>query len=286
MFIEVALGWHLLALVHLSGNALLRTYQLLVSPSVLGYMIHDQFFNFIPKIHNNKTSFISKVSNSIYVLSIKEWNLDTFLKRIFWNPFKSIGNTFRFMSTKAGLICFSVLYIAGLFFLLFDEHIPKQIDQYIHLLFALLGSILILMAFVERKDALKAWLLIIISQCYIVLSIALINDEYEYVEITLYACGLLAAAIIGIVILLKLKKAEKEINLNDFYGHIYHHPNLAFWFLIACLAFVGLPFTPSFIGVDLMFSHIDHNEYVLIALTSISFLVLELSVLRIYARLF
>ena len=41
MFIEVALGWHILVLVHLSGNALLRTYQLLVSPSVLGYMIHD-----------------------------------------------------------------------------------------------------------------------------------------------------------------------------------------------------------------------------------------------------
>jgi NADH-quinone oxidoreductase subunit L len=49
---------------------------------------------------------------------------------------------------------------------------------------------------------------------------------------------------------------------------------------------VGLPFTPSFIGIDLMFSHVDHDEYLLIILTSISFLVLELSVLRIYARLF
>jgi NADH-quinone oxidoreductase subunit L len=74
--------------------------------------------------------------------------------------------------------------------------------------------------------------------------------------------------------------------LNDFYGKIHHHPKLAFWFLIASLAFVSLPFTPSFIGIDLMFSHIEKEEYFLISLTTLNFLVLELTVLRIYARLF
>jgi len=74
--------------------------------------------------------------------------------------------------------------------------------------------------------------------------------------------------------------------LDDFYGHIYHHPKLAFVFLLACFAFVSLPFTPSFIGIDLMFTHIDKEEYLLITMTTINFLVLELSVLRIYARLF
>ena len=44
MFIEVALGWHVLALIHFAGNAFLRTYQLLVSPSVLNYSIHDMMF--------------------------------------------------------------------------------------------------------------------------------------------------------------------------------------------------------------------------------------------------
>jgi hypothetical protein len=75
-------------------------------------------------------------------------------------------------------------------------------------------------------------------------------------------------------------------NLNDFYGHIYHHPQLGAWLLVACLVFVWVPFTLSFIGIDLLSSHVDHDEYILITLTSISFLVLELSVLRIYARLF
>jgi len=145
---------------------------------------------------------------------------------------------------------------------------------------------LILIAFVEKKNALKAWYLIIISQFYIVLSIAKLNDKYEYYEISLYVCGLIFAAIAGIIILNKLERKEKGLSLNDFYGHVYHHPKWGAWFLVACLAFVGLPFTPSFIGIDLMFSHVDHDEYFLITLTSISFLVLELTVLRIYARLF
>lgn len=286
MLIEVAMGWHYFALIHLSGNALLRTYQLLVSPSVLGYMIHNQFYNYVKKEFNNKVNLATKVRNSIYVFCIQEWNLDNFLKNLIWNPLKSIGKFFQFISNKAGMISLSIFYLMGLLFLLYDDHIPPHLDENIHLLFAFIGMILVLLAFVEKKDALKAWLLIIISQFYIVLSIALINDEYEYSEILLYVCGLLVAAILGIFILIKLKTAEKDIPLNDFYGHVYHHPNWAFWFLIACLAFVCLPFTPSFIGIDLMFSHIDHDEYALIFLTSISFLVLELSALRIYARLF
>nr|MBP7477335.1 hypothetical protein [Chitinophagales bacterium] len=286
MLIEVALGWHYLALMHIAGNALLRSYQLLISPSILGYMIHNQFYNFKVKTYNTNENFINKIRNSIYVFCIQEWNLDNFLKKLIWNPLKAIGKLFQFISNRTGMISLSIFYILGLIFLLYDDHIPPRLDENIHLLFAFIGMILILLAFAEKRDALKAWLLIIISQFYIVLSIALINDEYEYSEILLYVCGLIVAACIGVVILAKLKKEEKEIALNDFYGHVYQHPIWAFWFLIACLAFVCLPFTPSFIGIDLMFSHIDHDEYALIFLTSISFLVLELSALRIYARLF
>ena len=286
MFIEVALGWHVLVLIHLSGNALLRTYQLLVSPSVLGYMIHEQFFNFVPKVYNNKNSFSTKILNSIYLLSVKEWNMDRNLKKLIWNPFKYIGLKAQFIVNKVGLIIISILFIGGLLLFYFGEHIPLQVDKYLHLFFAFTGMILILIAFAERKNALKAWILIIQSQCYIVLSIALLNDQYEYIEILLYLCGLAIAAIVGFVILRKLQHKEKVLSLNDFYGHIYHYPKLAFYFLLACLAFVSLPFTPSFIGIDLMFSHIDHDEYLLIGFVSINFLVLELSVLRIYARLF
>ena len=46
IFIEIALGFHVLALIHFAGNAFLRTYQLLVSPSVLNYLVHHQYFHY------------------------------------------------------------------------------------------------------------------------------------------------------------------------------------------------------------------------------------------------
>ena len=286
MFIEVALGWHNLVLIHFTGNALLRTYQLLVSPSVLGYLVHDQIFNFTPKKYKNQKSFSSKISNTFYILSLKEWNMDYFLKKILWDPFKYLGNKFYFLSAKWPLILSGIIYIVGLLFFYFDDQIPEKIDKTIHVLFALISLVLILIAFVEKQNAIKAWNIIILSQFYCVLSVALLNDKYQYQEIILYAGGLILAAIIGGYSLRKLLDAEKHLSLNDFYGHVYQHPKLGFVFLVACFAFVSLPFTPSFIGIDLIFSHIDKEEYLLITLTTLNFLVLELAVLRIYARLF
>jgi formate hydrogenlyase subunit 3/multisubunit Na+/H+ antiporter MnhD subunit len=249
-------------------------------------MIHDQLFNYIPKRYKNQFSFIDKINNSIYMLGIKEWNMDPLLKKILWDPFKFIGRAFQFLNNRKGIYGFGIFFLVGFLLFAFDDHLPEQIDKYLHLLFAFIGTILVLVAFTEKRNALNAWYFIILSQFYIVLAIAKLNDEYEYLEILLYSIGLLFAAIAGIIILRKLQVAEKKLKLDDFYGHIYHHSGLGNWFLVACLAFVGLPFTPSFIGIDLMFSHVDHDEYILIALISISFLVLELSVLRIYARLF
>ena len=61
---------------------------------------------------------------------------------------------------------------------------------------------------------------------------------------------------------------------------------MALVFLIACLGLIGLPFTPTFIGIDLLFSHIHKREEVMIIFTALSFLFLEIAVLRLYARIF
>ncbi len=286
MFVELAMGWHTLVLIHFTGNAFLRTYQLLVSPSVLGYLIHDQFFSYVPKQFGAKNSFWNKISNTVYLLSLKEWNMDAFQFNYLWSPFKWIGRKLNFLNHKTILFSLVLIYIIGLFLFMNDEILPKQLDELLHIFFAFIGMILILKSFSKRTDAIIVWFMIIASQFYILLSIAFLNDQYEYIEILLYVSGLSIAAVTGFYCLQKLKSIEKNIDLNDFYGYNHDHPKYGFWFLISCLAFVGLPFSPTFIGVDLMFSHIDKNEYGLISITAISFLFIEISVLRIYARLF
>jgi formate hydrogenlyase subunit 3/multisubunit Na+/H+ antiporter MnhD subunit len=61
---------------------------------------------------------------------------------------------------------------------------------------------------------------------------------------------------------------------------------IGFIFLVSCLGIIGLPFTPTFIGIDLLFSHIHKHEEILIIFTAFSFIFVELAILRIYARVF
>ena len=90
----------------------------------------------------------------------------------------------------------------------------------------------------------------------------------------------------GYLCLKKIKSLENDIDLNQFYGHAYEHPVLSFLFLVSCLGMVGFPFTPTFIGIDLLFSHINKQEIILVVFLALSFIFMEIAVLRIYARLF
>src|SRR5688572_526968 len=111
MFIEIALGFHWLVLIHFAGNAFLRTYQLLVSPSVLNYLVHHQYFHY----HPPKQKKLSRITASLYILGIKEWNLDTLMFKYVWSPFKWIGKKFQFLESNIFVV---VLASAGFGFLL------------------------------------------------------------------------------------------------------------------------------------------------------------------------
>jgi NADH:ubiquinone oxidoreductase subunit 4 (subunit M) len=49
---------------------------------------------------------------------------------------------------------------------------------------------------------------------------------------------------------------------------------------------MGFPITPSFIGEDLIFSHIHENQYLLAIINSSGFIFGGIAIIRIYARLF
>ena len=285
IFIEVALGWHTLALVHFAGNAFLRTYQLLVSPSVLGYMIHDQVFNYEPKPAKSHENLAQKIRNTLYVLGLKEWNLDFFQYRYLWQPFKWIGNRFNFMSAKLGFACIIAVFALGVGAYLEQSHLSPSIYNVLKIVYPFIGMLLVIRAFVHRGDARIAWVLLLISQFFMALSIA-INEYVVMSELITFLSGAVVCAVVGYVCLSKIKNIENDIQLNGFHGHIYEHPKIGFAFLVCALGLVGFPFTPTFLGIDLMFSHLHPSQIVPTACTAIGFIFIEISVLRIYARLF
>tara|TARA_Y100000589_G_scaffold332160_1_gene389813 strand:- start:2750 stop:3112 length:363 start_codon:yes stop_codon:yes gene_type:complete len=61
---------------------------------------------------------------------------------------------------------------------------------------------------------------------------------------------------------------------------------LAILFLISCLGLMGFPITYTFIGEDVLYSHIKVNEYYLVFFTASSYIVGGIALVRMYARLF
>jgi NADH:ubiquinone oxidoreductase subunit 5 (subunit L)/multisubunit Na+/H+ antiporter MnhA subunit len=285
IFIEIALGFETLALIHFAGNAFLRTYQLLVSPSVVSYLIRDQFYNFQPKSRKVNFFFPKRIENTLYILALKEFNLEGFLNLVLWKPLKMIGKLLDFLDIKRVYYFFIPLFILGFLAYKFKVDLPPQLISVLPEVFAFIGLVFVFKSFSERKSPFLAWILIVLNHFWIALAIVF-NDKVSVNEIAFYLAGIILAGGIGYVALLQLKKIEMRILISQYLGHVYEHPKYAFFFLLATLGITGFPITSTFIGEDLIFSHIDSNQIVLAFFVASSFVVSGIAGIRIYARLF
>jgi NADH-quinone oxidoreductase subunit L len=285
IFIEIALGFETLALIHFAGNAFLRTYQLLVSPSVVSYMIRDQFYNFQPKSTKSILFFPKKIENTLYILALKEFNLEGFLNLVLWKPLKTIGKLLDFLNIKRVYFFFIPIYLAGFFAYKFRLDLPTQLISVLPEIFAFIGLVFVFKSFSERKSPFLAWILIVMNHFWIALAIVF-NEKVSTNEIIVYLLGVIISGIIGYIALLQLKKMEMRILINQYLGHVYEHPKFALLFLIATLGITGFPITTTFVGEDLIFSHIDSKQIFLAFFVASSFVVSGIAGIRIYARLF
>jgi NADH-quinone oxidoreductase subunit L len=285
IFIELALGFDNLALFHFAGNAFLRTYQLLVSPSVVSYLIREQFYNFSPHERSIEDSFPKKIEYTLYILCLKEWNLDSLMYRYLWNPLKWAGSKINFLTIPRLIFLFIPIYLLGIFFLYNNQILPENIQHSLPLVFSLFGLLMVLKSFTERKHARISWLLILMNHFWVALAISF-NEHFNYDHTVLYLCGIAVSGLLGILCLLWLRLREGSIDLDQFHGHSYKYPRLAFIFLLACLGLTGFPITPTFIGEDLIFTHIHEDQMGLALFTALSFILDGLSVIRIFARVF
>lgn len=285
IFIEIALGFETLALIHFAGNAFLRTYQLLVSPSVVSYLIRDQFYNFKPREKAIEDSYPKKIEYTLYILALKEFNLEGFLNMVLWKPLKIIGKSLDFLNIKRIYFFFIPIYLLGFITYKFKLHLPYQITNILPELFAFIGLVFVFKSFSERRSPFLAWILIVMNHFWIALAIVF-NDKVSVSEIAYYLAGIIVAGIIGYIALLQLRKLERKILINQYLGHVYEHPKFAFFFLLATLGITGFPITTTFIGEDLIFSHIDSNQLFLAFFVASSFVVSGIAGIRIYARLF
>jgi len=242
-------------------------------------------FNFKPTKQTQSNSGFQKLKNAVYMLSIKEWNIDWFLYHFLWFPFKWVGRKMKFLVKPVPVVVLIIIFAGGVVHFMFEENKSVQLNYLISHVLAVIGLVLILTSFAQRGDARTAWLFLIAGQCFVTLSIV-IDDNVDLKEALIYLSGIVVGAIVGLFCLNKANEIDNDINLNQFHGYTYEKPKLAFIFLLSCLALIGFPFTPTFLGIDILFTHIHVDQPILLILTSLSFIFIEIAILRIYARIF
>jgi formate hydrogenlyase subunit 3/multisubunit Na+/H+ antiporter MnhD subunit len=169
---------------------------------------------------------------------------------------------------------------------LFTERvIPEGIQHYFSYIFALTAVVFVLKAFTERKNVMLSWFLVIANHFCIAFAISF-NEAFDYRQTLMYLSGVIFFGFIGYLCLRMLKALERDIDLDRFHGHAYMYKGLALVFLISCLSVAGFPITPTFIGEDVIFTHIHKEQIFLALLVSVAFIIDGLAIIRIYARVF
>jgi len=94
IFVEIALGMKTLALVHLVTNALLRFYQLLVSPSAVAYLLRRHAGAGAPtpsEAHSRYGRLSRRARATLFAFALNEGYLKEVVKGALWSPLRRLG---------------------------------------------------------------------------------------------------------------------------------------------------------------------------------------------------
>lgn len=197
IFIEIALGWRSLALWHFAGNAFLRSYQLLVSPSKVALKIREQLYHFEPPVVKKIPYSKKRRLYSLYVWALKECNMEIGVYRLIWRPFKAIGSRVPVSSLSVlWSTCFPVLFL-GVYLRYFHYiHFMQRWHSYVSLMLGVMGLLLIMRAYAERQKPELIWHLVFFNYWFILLAVAY-HSNLSTRDILLYASGVLPSFVIG-----------------------------------------------------------------------------------------
>lgn len=284
MFIELALGLHWLVVLHFISNASLRAYQLLISPSVVSYLIHHQFFYFVPPRQKIKNTFFGRLHATFYTLGIKEWSMNTAVSRYAWKPLKRFGEKFAFLDAPSAQVIsfavFAAILGAGIAVRFSDE-----ISMITSTAAAIISIVFYVRAYTTKNAAKICWNLIMLGNLFGAVFLGLASTE-SWWYLAMYGTGVVAAFTIGHLCLRHLEKKGEPSALRDYHGSIYTFAGVGNFFFIVVLLFMSFPISPSFLAQDILVGSIPAHNGFLVALFCFSYLLVGVSALRLYTKVF
>jgi len=292
MFMELALGLETLVLVHFLGNAFLRCYQLLVSPSIVAHLLRVEgsadtdFYirkrsrlQFLPASIRNTLPEV--LQNTLYVFSLQEGNLEHMVRAVLWNPLKRIGTTINALKPWLNL-----LIGAGVFALVWLTLEGAGVStKYLAIPIAVFMVLASLSAFSQKHSPFSVWNAITLSSILAGVAIWFLNPD-AWFDVVIFASGIIPAWILGIVVLSKLLKNDNFADSPFAYRAMAEtQPKLSLLLFLSFLGLVGFPISPSFLGEDLLLSHASsHDPWFALPIT-IAFVINGIAAARVFQRL-
>ncbi|SMF95206.1 Proton-conducting membrane transporter [Methylomagnum ishizawai] len=292
MFMELALGLESLVLLHFMGNTFLRCYQLLVSPSIVAHLLrvegaantgfdikHSAFARHLPR--SLRSSLPEALETTLQVLALQEFNLETGVRAVLWEPLKRTGAAINAVDPwrKLGV----ALGVIGLGWLGLESGLLPR--PYLAIPAALAMLVASLGAFAEKRDVFRVWNLVGFSG---LLSggVAWLAGDNAADHVELFLSGLLPAWCLGLGLLALLLKGD------DFAAAPYAYramaerkPALSILLFLCFLGLVSFPVTPAFIGEDLLLYHVSEHFPWLVALIALSFVLNGIAAAGVFQRL-
>lgn len=284
MFVELALGLHWLVLLHFVSNACLRTYQLLISPSIVSYLIHYQFYTFVLPTQKIRQNFIGKIRSTLFILGVKEWNMDSTMTSLVWQPLKRLGQQLRFLDTGWGTILCLALLLVGVS-IAHNEVVHSEALDVVIWISGIMSVLLFVRAYASKGTALTCWTQIFLGQLFVSLFLGVLSNAAVH-AILLYLAGTVAAYVVGVICLWLLSRATGPYTLMEFHGYMYDHPALGNVFFLACLAMIAFPITPSFIAEEVLLSMIHTSHILEMAIFAFGYVFSGICVMRLFAKVF
>jgi len=284
MFIELAAGLYWLAVVHFVSNAALRTYQLLISPSIVSYLVHDQFFYFVPPAQKIKNTLMGKLRATSYILGVKEWNMNTAVSQYLWKPLKSIGRVFAPLDRPLIQIASAVLFLV---FAVIAASVTLSTALIVaaSTAAAVIAIVFYIRAYTTKNSARTCWNLIMLGHLFGALFLALASaGSWKY--LVTYGVGVAAAFIAGYVCLWYLEIRGESTALRDYHGSVFAFKKLGHIFFFVCLLFMAFPISSSFLAQEILLSYIPGTHAFHIALFCLMYLLAGVSIMRLYTKVF
>lgn len=283
MFIELALGLYWLVLLHFVCNAALRAYQLLISPSIVGYLVHDQFFYFVPPVHKIKNTLLGKLYGTFYVLGIKEWNMNVAVRNYIWGPLKSVGRMCALLDRQAAQVTLLVvaLIMAGASL---SGVLSLRAALAVSLTAAIVSGLLYIRAYATKCSAQVGWNLLGLGHLFGALFLVVASNGWQY--LAMYGIGIIVAFVAGHLCLWHIRSKGASNALAEYQGNIYVFPRVGNLFFVIVLLFIAFPISPSFVAQEALLSMLPGNPVLLIVLFCIAYLVMGVGAMRLYMKVF